>query len=77
MSKKNKNEKVNGKFPKMMYGLNGICELLGCSLSKASAISRGTLAPACKRESKRYLVIDTKKAFELLGFEDIDRFVEE
>lgn len=71
------NKKINGKYPSMLRGLQGICDLLGCSMSKATQLANGRLAPACKRDGKRFIRVDTYKALQILGFENAERFIEE
>lgn len=68
--------KVNGRFPRIMYGLVGIEKLFNVSKSTAFSLSRGILKDACTKNSG-IMIIDTKKALELFGCSDPENFLEQ
>ncbi len=68
----------NGKkFPPVVYGLKGICELFNLkSECTASKWSRTILKDACAKQGK-LIVVDVKKAFELFGCLEPENFMKE
>ncbi len=49
-----------------VYGMQGLCDLLGCSMSTASRIKKsGVLAPAISQKGK-IIVVDADLAIDLL-----------
>lgn len=73
--KKIETKLVNGKFPRMLYGLKGISLLFNVSSSTAVKLSKGIIKDACKK-SGRLILVDTRKALELFGFPNPDDFLE-
>lgn len=60
------NHLQGGKFPRVMYGLNGICVLFGVSKTTAFKMSKGILKDACTKQGG-IMLINTRKALELFG----------
>lgn len=59
--------KKKGRF---VYGISGIAELLGCSVTTANRIKQsGKLAPAITQVG-RLIITDAEKALELVGKKD-------
>lgn len=68
------NEISNVKFPKVMYGLEGIKQIFNVSTTTAWKYRHGILKDACTQNG-RIIVIDTIKALELFGVPDAYKFV--
>ncbi|MBQ8482924.1 MAG: DUF3853 family protein [Bacteroidales bacterium] len=66
---------TNGKFPRLLYGLKGVATLFNVSSSTALKMSKGVIKDACKRQGG-IILVDTRKALELFGFENPDDFIE-
>lgn len=66
----------SAKFPPVMYGLRGICELFGVKKSTAMRYKDGILREAVTQNGRK-IIIDTKKALELYGVEDTTNFLAE
>lgn len=63
---------VDGKpLPPLVYGLNGICELFKCSKTTAWRYYHTVIADACTQRGHK-IVVNTKKALELFGVNDIN-----
>lgn len=66
---------VDGKFPKIMYGLKGISTIFNVSSSTAFKMSNTTIKDACQKKGG-IILVDTKKALELFGFPNPEDFIQ-
>ncbi|MBO6249409.1 MAG: DUF3853 family protein [Bacteroidales bacterium] len=66
------------KFPPVMHGLDGICELFGVCKTKAWSLKNTILKDAITQNG-RIIIMDTKKALMLFGMDkdDAERVVSE
>lgn len=51
---------------KYVYGLNGICELFKCSMSRAQVLKRTVIADAVSQDG-RTIIVDADRALELFA----------
>ncbi len=63
-----------GKYPPVMKGLQGICDLFGVTKSTAWKWKNGFLKDACSMQGRKILV-DTEYALRLFGVKDSKKFV--
>ena len=65
---------IKGKFAPLLYGLDGVMSLFGVSRARASRLVHGIIEGAVSRDGNLILV-DTRKALELFGVENPERFI--
>lgn len=80
MAERRKKALVNGvskkgKFPPILFGLEGIMNLFNVSKSTAMRYKNGFLKPAVTQHGTR-IIIDTKKALKCFGMLEAERFVD-
>ena len=74
-----KGVKLTGKkFPRLMYGLDGIAEIFDCSRSTAMRYKNGFLKDAVTQRGNK-IIVDTKRALECFGMleKDAKRFIKD
>ena len=74
MNKDKNSKSPDGKFPPLLYGLDGVMSLFGVSRPKASRLVHGVIEGAVCRNGN-LILIDTRKALELFGVEEPERFI--
>lgn len=76
MAKKviNSNVVQSGKFPPIVYGLDGIMDLFSISKSTAWRYRHGIIKDACTQNGN-VIVVDVRKAFNLFGIENTDNII--
>lgn len=80
MSRKNKKERFaalvsKGKFPAVVYGLDGIMDIFQVSKSTAFRYRHGIIEKACIQQGN-VIIVDVAKALELFGMPDASLHVE-
>lgn len=68
--------KAGGRFPRMIYGLQGISALFNVSKSTAQKMSRGIIKDACTKNGG-VIIVNTRKALELFGCQHPEDFIEQ
>ena len=53
--------------PKYVYGLNGIAQLLGCSVSTANRIKKSGVIDRATKQIGRKIIVDAEYALELIN----------
>ncbi len=66
--------KLDGKLPRLVYGLKGISTIFNVSQSTALKMSKGVISGACSKRG-RIILVDTRKALELFGVPNPDDFI--
>lgn len=66
--------KLDGKLPRLVYGLKGISAIFNVSQSTALKMSKGVISGACSKRG-RIILVDTRKALELFGVPNPDDFI--
>lgn len=64
---------VNEKLPRVVYGLDGICEIFNVSKTTACHYHKNIIKDACTKKGK-VIVVDVKKALELFGCTETENF---
>ena len=57
------------KEPRLVYGLRGLCELLGCSRTTANKIKHDPRLRGCYSQAGKKIVFDAEKVLKALGRE--------
>ena len=57
------------KEPRLVYGLRGLCELLGCSRTTANKIKQDPRLRGCYSQAGKKIVFDAEKVLKALGRE--------
>lgn len=60
-------ESVGGPQPRLVYGLRGLRELLGCSHTTANKIKHDPRLKGCYSQAGKKLVFDADKVLKALG----------
>lgn len=62
-------ESAEVKEPRLVYGLRGLCELLGCSRTTANKIKHDPRLRGCYSQAGKKIVFDAEKVLKALGRE--------